>query len=165
MATITVSENSYVTEAELTTYATDRGVTITADTAVLLIKAMDWLEVQQFKGTKTVSTQLLQFPRILCDGYYNPPYNASFYQPYYHPCEYNRETVPNEIKKAQIMAALLIDGGNDLQPIVDRAVKSERVDVIEVSYQDNASDRPQFTSLQNILRPFVANVCTRLVRV
>lgn len=155
MATITVSENSYVTEAELTTYATDRGVTIYGNTALLLIKAMDWLEVQQFKGSKTVYNQPLQFPRILCDGYYNPPYNASFYQPYYPPCEYDSATVPNEIKKAQIMAALLIDCGNDLQPVVDRAVKREKVDVIEVEYMDNANDRPQYTSLISILRPFL----------
>ena len=47
MATIVVEDgtgtnaaaNSYVTEAELTTYAADRGVTLTAATDVLLIKA------------------------------------------------------------------------------------------------------------------------------
>ena len=44
MATITVGENSYVTETELSTYATDRGVTISGDTSVLLIKAMDFIE-------------------------------------------------------------------------------------------------------------------------
>lgn len=159
MAIITVGTNSYVTEAELTTYATDRGIAITANTSVLLIKAMDWLEVQLFKGTKTVYNQALQFPRILC-GYSNPYlntyYNNGFRTNYYlQPCEYDSETVPNEIKKAQILAALLIDGGNDLQPVVDRSVKREKIDVIEVEYMDNANSTPQYSSLISILRPFV----------
>ena len=56
-----------VTEAELTTYASDRGITIaTVDKTTLLIKAMDYIEVQLFKGVKTVSTQALQFSRVLC---------------------------------------------------------------------------------------------------
>lgn len=159
MAIIIVGTNSYVTEAELTTYATDRGITITANTAVLLIKAMDWLEVQLFKGSKTVYNQPLQFPRVLCgclNPYLDSTYNNGFRTNYYlQPCEYDSQTVPNEIKKAQIMAALLIDGGNDLQPVVGRAVKRKKVDVLETEYMDNANDTPQYTSLISILRPFV----------
>ena len=155
MATITVGENSYVTEAELTTYASDRGITIVAtDKTVLLIKAMDYLESRNYIGQKTVYNQALQFPRILCDSIY--PYN-NYPQNYYNvnPCEYDSLTVPNEIKKAQMIAALLIDGGSDLQSTVSQAVKREKVDVIEVEYQDYTTSAQQFTALNDILRPFI----------
>ena len=59
MATIIVetgagltNSNSYVSEADLATYATDRGITITGTAAVLIIQAMDYLESRQFLGTK-----------------------------------------------------------------------------------------------------------------
>src|SRR3990167_1207309 len=64
-------------------------------------------------------------------------------------------TVPNEIKKAQMIAALLIDGGSDLQSTVSQAVKREKVDVIEVEYQDYTTSAQQFTALNDILRPFI----------
>jgi len=50
MATIIVEDgsglttsNSYVTEAEVSTWATDRGITLTDTVAVLIIKGMDYL--------------------------------------------------------------------------------------------------------------------------
>ena len=152
---IIVGENSYVTEAELATYATDRGITIAGNTSVLLIKAMDYIEVQNFKGTKTVYNQPLQFPRILCQSYLNYPRYTGFNTYYQQPCEYDSETVPNEIKKAQIIAALLIDGGYDLQPVIERSVKREKVDVIEIEYMDNANSSAQFSALSAILKNFV----------
>ena len=60
MATIIVetgagltNSNSYVSESDLATYASDRGVTITGTAAVLIIQAMDYLESRQFLGTKS----------------------------------------------------------------------------------------------------------------
>ena len=61
MATIVVEDgsgktdsNSYIDEAGLTTYATDRGITLTAADdaakAALLIQAMDYIEQKNFKG-------------------------------------------------------------------------------------------------------------------
>lgn len=143
---ITVGTNSYVTEAELATYASDRGITIvSADTKPLLIKAMDYIESRNFIGTKTVYNQALQFPRILCGDIYDP----------YVYCEYDSLTVPQGIKNAQMIAALLIDGGNDLQAVIGQAVKREKVDVLEIEYQDNTTSRAQYTSLNDALRPFL----------
>lgn len=157
MATITIGITSYVTEAELDTYAADRGITISAtDKTVLLVKAMDFLEVQPFKGVKTVSTQSLQFPRVICDqfGDYRPnSYGYNGYEDYY--CEYPSDEVPQRIKDAQIIAALLIDSGEDLQPNVGRSVKREKVDVLEVEYMDTSSDSTRYTQLQDILKPFI----------
>lgn len=141
MATITVGTNSYVTEAELTTYATDRGVTIAGDTAILLIKAMDYIETRNFIGIKNEITQTLEWPREVCSGI--------------NYCEIDHTEVPTDIKNAQMVAALIIDGGGDLQPSIDRTVKREKVDVIEVEYMDNALSSKQYTQLNDILRPYI----------
>lgn len=134
---VTVGVDSYVSEAELTAYATSRGVTIVGDLSVLLIKAMDYLETRAWIGAKTQATQPLAWPRVIC-GY-----------------GYDSATVPAPIKNAQMIAAILIDGGHDLQPVVGRVTKREKVDVIEVEYDDKAPLTSQFTGLQDILRPFV----------
>lgn len=157
MAVIIVGTNSYVTEAELTTYASDRGITIAAtDKTVLLIKAMDYLESRCFIGTKTVYNQPLQFPRILCDSSYaNYEYYSAYPQNYLQPCPYDSETVPNEIKKAQMIAALLIDSGYDLQSTLGQAIKREKVSVLETEYQDYTIGAEQHRALDDILRQFL----------
>ena len=168
MATITVGTNSYTTIAELDTYCTDRGITLTAATdeakSILLIKAMDFLEVQKYKGVKTVSTQSLQFPRVIC-GYGSNydrlnAYPSTSYQTYIA-CDYDSETVPEEIKKAQIVAAIFTDSGEDLQPIVGKAVKREKVGSLEVEYQNYSSETNSYTQLNALLSPFLANTGVR----
>ena len=138
MASIIVGTNSYVTEAELTIYATDRGVTIAGDTAQLLIKAMDWLEIQPFSGSKYDYDQDLQFPRY--------PYSPQL-----------PNVVPDNIEKAQIVAALEIDSGADLLATIDRAVKREKVDVIEVEYQENASEVARYPELDMLIAEFLTS--------
>ena len=134
---ITVGTNSYVTEAELTAYATDRGITISNDTSVLLIKAMDYIETRMYISSKYDTAQALQFPR-------------------WSILDYDDDVVPTEIKNAQMIAALLIDSGKDLQPTIGQSVKREKVDVIEVEYQDGSTTGSnQFRALNDILRPFL----------
>lgn len=158
MATITVGTNSYVTEAELTTYATDRGVTISGDKSVLLIKAMDYLETRNFIGQKSAYDQALQWPRIICEQFYNRRPNSYYVNTNIEPyCEYDDATVPEEIKKAQMIAALIIDGGDELQPSIGRAVKMEKVGPIETEYMDTATSSTQYTALQDILKPFIVS--------
>lgn len=145
--TVTVGTNSYITEAELTTYATDRGITIaTAAKSILIAKSMDYLEIQNYKGYKTVSTQPLQFPRVLC--------------------EYDSSAVPNEIKTAQIVACLLIDSGEDLNPTLGKTTIREKIAEIEVEYRDNSTETKSFTQLNALLAPFLtASGGLKLVRV
>ena len=144
MATITVGINSYATEVELATYAADRGITIaTVDTTILLIKAMDYIETRNFVGTKTEITQTLEWPREVCTGILY--------------CDIDNTVVPTDIKSAQMIAALIIDGGDEVQPTVERAVKREKVDVLEVEYMDTASALKQHTKLNDILRPYINN--------
>jgi len=159
MANIIVGTNSYVTEEELAAYASDRGITISAvDSTVLLIKAMDYLESRQFIGVKTVYNQPLQFPRVLCDTYgqFGIPYYFNQYpQNYNSPCPYDSSTVPNEIKKAQMIAALLIDSGYDLQSTIKQAVKRRKVGPLETEYADYTNSAEQHRALDDILSPFI----------
>jgi hypothetical protein len=140
MATIVVGENSYVTEAELTTYADDRGETISGDTSVLLIKAMDYIEMQSYKGLLYVDGQDLVFPRTF----------------------YNWDTedageVPPKVKEAQLVSALLIDQGADLTPSFGRAVKREKVDVIEREFMDNAQTVTTYPQITRLLAYYLDN--------
>ncbi len=132
MATIVVEDgagktnsNSYVSEADLTTYATDRGVTLSGTEAVLLIQAMDYIESQPFKGYKYTSEQALQWPRggVTIDGY-----------------DVDVDEIPQLLIDAQCEVAIGIDGGTNPLANVERATKSEKVDVIEVEYMDGARD-------------------------
>jgi hypothetical protein len=129
--TITVGENSYVTEAELTDYAEARGKAITGDTEQVLIQAMDFIETRPYAGYKTDSAQELQFPR---DG---------------------ATVVPADIKTAQIVAAMLIDSGVDFFATTGRAIKSKKIaGVIETEYMDNAAPTESYPQLDNLLEPF-----------
>lgn len=148
MATIVVGTNSYVTEAELTTYANDRGVTLVATPAVLLIKAMDYIEAQDYKGCKTEEDQALQWPR-------NEVYTG---KGCCYPCKMLDKTiVPSDIKNTQMILALQIDLGNDPLATQGQAVKSETVDVVSVVYQDNTDSSPQLKAVRLLLSKYLAN--------
>lgn len=131
MATIIVEDgsvvtgaNSYVSEAELTTYATDRGITITGEEDELLIQAMDYIESLAFKGIRWTKDQPLSWPRVdvFIDGYYQ-----------------DVEDIPVQLKNGQMAVALAIDAGNGPLEALPRSVKRERVGELEVEYMDGTS--------------------------
>lgn len=140
--TVVAGANSYVSESGLTEYATDRGVTLTAATDVLLIKAMDYIESLYFIGDKHIEAQPLQWPRdeVYIDRYY-----------------IESETIPKELKNGVYTAALAIDSALDPLRVVERATKREKVDVIEVEYMDSAASesivRTISAALYKVLRP------------
>ena len=135
--TIVAGANSYVSEAELTTYATDRGITLSGGTEALLLKAMDYLETLDFIGDKSTADQPLQWPRtdVYIDGYY-----------------VDAETIPQDLKNAEMALAISIDGGADPMATIERATKREKADVLEVEYMDNASTVAIITSVNRLLR-------------
>lgn len=135
--TIVANANSYVSEADLTAYATQRGITLTAGKEQLLIKAMDYLETLNYIGTKKTEGQSLQWPRdeVYIDGYY-----------------IESTTIPQELKNAQMMLAIEIDSGNNPLSTIDRATKKEKVDVLEVEYMDNAASTAIIRSVSSMLR-------------
>ncbi len=149
MAKITVGENSYGTVQGLDTYATDRGITISGDKSILLIKAMDYLETRKYKGTKYLFSQSLQFPR----SYYETSFGDS------------AGVVPSDIIKAQYVIAVLIDAGNDMLPVIDRETKKEKVDVLEVEYMDSAAAASVYPEVTALLGRFLKPSSNRVVRV
>jgi len=130
---VIVGTDSYVSEDELAAYALARAVAIVSDKTVLLYKAMDWLEIQPYLYDKTDSTQDLEFPRN------------------------DETTVPANVEKAQMVAALLIDGGATLLGTVERAVKREKVASLEVEYMNNTGETAHYPELTLLLREWLAN--------
>lgn len=133
---IEVGTNSYNTVAELTAYCDLRGISLSNDEEVLLHKSMDWIENQNYKYNKYSPSQDLEFPRDEYDHYKGDEIN----------------TVPSDIKKAQLVLCVIIDSGEDVNPIVGRATKKEKVDVIEVEYMDNAADTNYYPEVMNLIR-------------
>ena len=126
MATIVVEDgtgletsNSYISAADCTTYATDRGVTLAGTVADMLIRGMDYIEQQIFKGTKATSAQALQWPRfgVYVDGYY-----------------VSETSVPQLLKDALCEIVISIDGGTDPLSSESRETKREKIGEIEVEY-------------------------------
>ena len=70
---------------------------------------------------------------------------------------YLREAFLPNIKDAQITIAISIMAGNDPLSTVDRAVKREKVDVLEVEYMDNASISTVIRSIGNAMRKLVTS--------
>ncbi len=140
--TLVSGANSYISEAELTTYATDRGVTISGTNNILLIQAMDYLESKNFKGDKYTSTQSLVFPRIGLDidGF-----------------SVSTTTIPQLLKDALAEIAIGIDGGVNPLSNLERETIREKVDVIEVEYSKTAFAKTMLTAaetkLNKLLKP------------
>ena len=140
--TVVPGANSYASEAELTTYAADRGITLTAATDVLLIKAMDYIESLSFIGTKFSEGQALQWPRsnVYIDGFYFVP-----------------TIIPPALQTGQIATALAIDSDNSPLATVGRSTKREKVDVIEVEYMDSAAAQPIVKTINAAMRKLLVN--------
>lgn len=132
---LVIGIDTYADEAELTAYAAVRGVILSEPESILLIRAMDWLELQPFCGKKTDPDQPLQFPR---DG---------------------SDTVPINIKKLQLVCAMIYEAGGD--PLntggVGAQVISESVaGAIKIDYSDRGGlDVTYYPQLEALLRPFV----------
>lgn len=119
--------NSYVTVEEIRDYCSQRGLALPAEVEgveTLAVTAFDYVEMfePQFKGYKTEPNQRTAFPRSgVVIGKYQLPSNE----------------IPWQLKDAQCQAtAEALDA--DLLPNLSAAVKKEKVDVIEVEYQDSA---------------------------
>lgn len=158
--------NSYVTVAEAQAYAAARGVVLPAaeaDVETLLVQSMDYLESfrSKYQGRKTwprpdmdvshPDAQALQWPRtgVVLDCDYNLPDNV----------------IPQELKQAQMQAAIEVFNGLVLMPSTDgRVVKREKVDVIETEYMTadetggGAVGSPSFPALEALLEPLF-NAC------
>ena len=133
----------YTTDDAFIAFALARGVTVTApNAAIALTKAMDYMETRQYKGYKTDNDQVLDWPRQYV---------------YVDNVLLDSATVPSGIVKAQHVIALSIANGYDPLATIERAVKREKVDVLEVEYQPNASATPILRSISAALSDYVAS--------
>jgi hypothetical protein len=121
--------NSYVSDSDYTTYAAARGRTIgtsAANREIELIKAMDYIESHRdrFKGDKKSQSQALQWPRynVELDGY-----------------AVDSDSIPQELKNAQMEAAILLNGSELLKTGSYQNVQREKLGELEVSYFSGGS--------------------------
>lgn len=125
---IVANANSYITIAEYKTWADARGFTYGEDAVVQqnILRAMDFLERQNFIGNKANENQPLQWPRTeaLIDGYYA-----------------DATEIPPDVKKSLYEATKSeIDGISELANL-DRRTSRERVGDIEVQYDSSSQSR------------------------
>jgi len=143
--------NSYADETELGTFAASRGVTLSGDPTELLIKAMDYVEAyrDQFQGSKVQQVQPLQWPRatVYVDGF-----------------QIGSDEIPVDLKRSQMQAAIETDTA-DLAPNQGQAVKREKVDVLEVEYeQGGALVSPTFPKVDAYLDPLLSTKASGFIR-
>lgn len=147
--TVVAGANSYVTIDFADSYHTDRGNTAWAGTDAVkqsaLIKATDYLQQLyngRWVGYLVDDDQPLDWPRT---------YN----RPAYPWVDYDISgEIPERIKQA--VCVLAIEAlSSDLNPALDRAVKKEKVDVIEVEYMDNAAERKKRPAVDGLVRPYL----------
>ena len=133
--------NSYASEAELSAYATARGVTLTKATNVLLIIAMDTLETRSYQGYKSTSTQPLKWPRsgVVVNG-----------------TSIESNVIPDDIKTAQIITALSVDAGNDPTATIKPGISRKKVDVIEIEYKEGSANSSFDPKISLYLKPYMA---------
>ena len=150
MATIVVetgagltNSNSYVSEADLATYAGDRGVTLTGTAAVLLTQAMDYLESKNFNGTKSNIDQALQWPRygVELDAYL-----------------VLSDAIPQLLKESEMEIAIAIDGGVNPLANQGRETTKEKVGDLEVEYSTSSRPSTYLTAAETKVAKLVKNV-------
>lgn len=137
--------DSYISLADARTWAANYGYTLPADDTeaeVALRKAAQYVDLQPFKGSRTTSAQALEWPRtgVYCDG------NLISY-----------DTIPEQVKQAQTIAAATYGAGVDVRPeTYGRQTKREKLDVMELEYFQGGSDSVTITEANDRLRCLVA---------
>jgi hypothetical protein len=122
----------YTTDDEYQEYATARGYIISGNAIVQLQLALDWLELQPFKGEKTDPSQALEWPR---DG--------------------NTE-IPDKIVQAQLEAALVYNAGGNLMASIGKMVTEKTVGPITTKWSENGPQTIAYPKLSMLLRGYVS---------
>ena len=123
----------YTTDDEYQEYATARGHIISGDPLVQLQLALDWLELQPFKGEKTDPLQVLEWPR---DG--------------------NTE-IPDKILQAQLEAALVYNAGGNLMASIGKMVTEKTVGPLTTKYAEGGPQTIMYPKLSMLLRGYFQN--------
>ena len=122
----------YTTDDEYQEYAAARGYIISGDPIVQLQLALDWLELQPFKGEKTDPDQALEWPR-------------------------NGNTdIPDKIVQAQLEAALVYNAGGNLMASIGKMVTEKTVGPITTKWSENGPQTIAYPKLSMLLRGYVS---------
>lgn len=138
--------NSYVSISEIRNYCEGRAIDLPIENQkieALAILAMDYLELQDFKGERTYSDQVLEFPR-------NNIYIRGNLQA--------ANVVPTEIKLAQIELVLQQLQGFNLFPTVTRDdyVTYKSIEgAISKAWDKNAPVLVKFSKVQKLLNSYL----------
>lgn len=114
----------YVEDADFTAWAAARGITLTGTASMLLTRALDYVELQKYKGYRTDTAQPLSWPRtgVYIDG-----------------VALAGDTVPALVKELQMRVSADMDAGTDPLAIQAQQVKAERVEgAVSVEYMDGS---------------------------
>lgn len=138
--------NSYNTIQQIKDYASARGELLPstdAEIEALVIQATDYLEQfrLQYQGDIVDPLQALAFPRngVVIDGY-----------------EYPATTLPTYLVRAHAQATIEAYT-SELIPNPSQSVKKEKVDVIEVEYQDSSTSAVGFPKVETLLKPLFSS--------
>lgn len=124
----------YVDTADYEAAAALRGIVLTRPSTETLTLALDYMEVQSYKGDKTDPDQPFQWPR-----------NGS-------------TEVPVNIQAAQMLAANIYDKGEDpLGDVGQRVTQETVVGAVSVSYSDTGNQSTVYRKLNATLAPFLAS--------
>jgi hypothetical protein len=136
--------NSYVSVADLTTYGTDRGITISAaNPEDLLIEAMDYLESLEYIGYQYTEDQALSWPR-------SGAVKNKLWQ-------YEVTEIPQDLIDGLCEVALAIDTGNSPLANIDRATIREKVGPVEVEYKQGSATNTIVKKINTKLKDLVIN--------
>jgi hypothetical protein len=136
--------NSYVSAADLTTYGTDRGITISAaNPEDLIIEAMDYIESLEFIGDQYTEDQALVWPR-----------SGAVKKKHWY---YDNDEIPQALIDGLCEVALAIDAGNSPIANIDRTTIKEKVGPVEVQYKEGSSSSTIVKKINTKLKELLVN--------
>lgn len=132
------NSESYIDVVFADAYFLKRGIaqwaTLT-NSEQLIIRAMDYIENNYtYKGTKLVSTQALQFPRLICG-----------------------ETVYPIALKNAVCELALKSNEEDLLADTDKTTIREKVGALEIEYDPNQDNIKSFNYVNKLLAPYLVS--------
>jgi|LakMenEpi03Aug12_release.lakeMendotaPanAssembly.Ray.scaffolds.fasta_scaffold06132_39 hypothetical protein len=140
--------NSYASVSAADSYVADRGIAgWTALSSTIkqqsLVNATDYLEATYrgaWKGNRVSETQSLSWPRynVIVDGF-NFPANV----------------VPTQVINACIEMAIRASLGETLLADQGQRVRREKIDVIEVEYQDYSDPTQRYPLVNRMVMPYL----------
>lgn len=132
------NSESYIDVAFADAYFLKRGTTEWAtltNREQLIVRAMDYIENNYtYQGTKLISTQALQFPRLI-----------------------NGETVYPIALKNAVCELALKSNEEDLLADTDKTTIREKVGTLEVEYDPNQDNTKSYNYVNKLLAPYLAS--------